>query len=364
MKKSIRTAAFGILLIMGSLVCAQEQAADEAELASAPVTEMQASADSGDAAVSANTDNCYIFITSSPLGASVWLDGVSLNRRTPVVLKGLPAGRHKLLLRKNGFIDRETVLNTDGSGQFEFRLVSFDEALKFRGQRSLDGIRLALPLFIGASAVFTAREIIWPHESSLPVEPEIIASAAVSGGLLAWDLVLESRKKSYVAALAETAAAPDSREEQAGEALAAARAVMAEGNFESALEAFNTIVSSYEGTRCAGIALYESARLSFILGDREKAEADYLRLIDTCPLPEIYDRAIKGLSDCRLAGADIQGALELLNALSYCGDCYTPEEIGLFRESMLRGEKTTQEPAPPLPAATQNAAPDQTGAPF
>jgi len=334
--------------------------AQQAESLTAESAAPDSSSSNSKTAVSYN-----VFISGTPLGAAIYLDGTKLDKRTPVFIRGLPAGRHELLLRKDGYVDRSESFELAGNSVFEPRLVSFREALNFRNQRSLDGIRLALPLFIGTSAVLAAREIVWPHQSDLPVEPELLADAAVSGGLLIWGAVLEVQKSRYVLSLSETPAPPLHEEEEAEKELASARATMSEGNFEDALAIFDGLSRSYPETRSAAFALYESARLSFILGGRQRAEMTYLRLIDDYPLPEIYDRAVKGLSDCRLASGDPVGAVELLGAMSGCGTGYSPGEIELFRESILKDQNMpaksaapqdqTAAPTPPAAAPSQAA---------
>jgi hypothetical protein len=46
-----------------------------------------------------------LFLTSSPLRATVFLDGTPLPALTPLLLRDVPVGPHTLLVRKAGYVD-------------------------------------------------------------------------------------------------------------------------------------------------------------------------------------------------------------------------------------------------------------------
>jgi hypothetical protein len=318
-----------------------------------------------------------LFVSSEPLGAVVYLDGARQARPTPLLLRDLGAGKHRLRLEKEGYIARELLVSTPEAKAVGCGLVPAQAMAHFEGvgtllvagrpvgpadgslclepgsftlrpgegglevtpvfgqQRLLDGIRLALPLFLCLSGVLTVREIVWPRESGLVIAPELAASSLIGGGLIGWDIALEAKKREFLEDYKVSAQGPESLALAVKARFDEASRLMIEGDFESALSRFEALAAEHPDSPFAARALFESARLRYLTGDREGAAAAFGEVIEDYPEPELYDRSVKGLADCRLAKGDLAGALAELELLTYLGPGPTREEIGQYRQAIL-----------------------------
>lgn len=313
----------------------------------------------------------HLYVVTSPFGARITLDGALLDRPSPLLLRGLPPGAHRLHVEKPGFYPADLEFSLPGETLVRVELlprtalvyvegpepegavdpgvarrVSAPSSLLgvgskgsslgplFPAQGLLDGVNFALPLFLGLTGVLTLREIYSPRDSSLIISPELAASALIGGGLLGWDIGLRVKKSRYLAAASEVPAswkdlalAAELRFEAAGAALRGA-------NFDEALARFEELARDYPESSIAPKSLFESARILFLKGDAEGAKAAYRRVLDDYPLPELHDRAAKGLADCLLAAGDREGALRELEELTYDGYGLTREEMDLYLQTL------------------------------
>jgi hypothetical protein len=319
----------------------------------------------------------FLFVSSDPLGAAVYLDGVRLEKPTPLLVRDIKSGKHRLRLEKEGFLSRDILIATpqdktigcdlspaqpilhfegegavrvagrsaepaDGSIRFQAGSLSLKPASDgidvtpvFGQQRLLDGIRFALPLFLGLTGVLTVREIAWPRESGLVLAPELAVSSLIGGGLLGWDIALVAKKQKFLKDYKVHVEGPESLAAAAKTKFDAASASMIQGNFEAALSQFEALAADYPDNPLAPRALFESARLKYITGDKGGSAEVFSQIVEDYPVPELYDRAIKGLADCLIAKGDLAGALAELDLLTYLGPGLTREEMDSYRESIL-----------------------------
>lgn len=325
----------------------------------------------------------FLFVSSEPMGAKAYLDGVLQARRTPMLLRGLAEGRHAIRLEKEGYIAREAEVELPKDGELELELspeeirIHFDgePGLRFAGkeerpadgsiglkegalslrpkaegielapifgeQALLDGIRFSLPLFLGLSGALTAREIVWPRESPFVIAPELAISGLVSAGLLAWDIALEIKKKKFLEGYEPRMEGPESLELSARYCFDRASETMVRGDFKAALEQFEALRRDFPESGLAAQALFEGARLRYLLGDREGAAAAFRAVVEDYPLPELYDRAAKALADTLLAAGDAEGARRSLDLLTYYGGYFSRGEIeASLREATGSGPRS------------------------
>lgn len=318
----------------------------------------------------------FLFISSAPYGAAVLIDGALQTKKTPLLARGLKEGEHRVEFVKEGYLTREVkvelpselsldmalsplepVLHIDGegavrvagrkaeeadggivirAGAFAVRPAAdgIDVVPVFGGQKVLDGVAFALPLFLGLSGVLTVREILWPRESPFPIAPELAASSLISGGLAAWDIALEVEKKKFLESYELKGKSADSLAVVAKIKFENASETMIRGDFESALAQFGAIAAEYPESPLASRALFEGARLQYITGDKAGAAAAYHRIVDDYPELELYDRALKGLADCLAAQGDLGGATAALDLMTFRGPGYSRDEIESYRRGL------------------------------
>ena len=320
----------------------------------------------------------YLFVESDPLGAKLFLDGKELGHPSPILLRDLAPGEHRIRFEKEGWYAKDVVFefpeadplivslvprapliyletavvskggiddsSAGGRAASTIRLSSsplelgagregMEIAPVFPRQKILDGVTFSLPLFLALTGVLTVREIYAPRSSAFAISPELAASALIGAGLLGWDIDLQIRRFHFLEGKTP------SKESWRDLSLAArlrfdtASETLRGGDFESALSQFTALADEYPDDPIMPRALYETARLLFLRGDAGGAEKDFRALAEDYPMPELYDRAVKGLADCLLARGDKAGALEQLDHLTYNGSGLSREDIELYRQS-------------------------------
>ncbi|GAG22272.1 unnamed protein product, partial [marine sediment metagenome] len=168
--------------------------------------------------------NSLLFITSSPMGASVILDGNLLIEQTPLLLKTLAAGKHRLKISKEGF--KEHTLKLDiaageiASLNIEFergyfspsfteeknivihktnedtgeRLFNIQEGTynirrkkdileikpQFPQQGLINALNLSIPITLSFSALLAVKDILYPKDQILKFSAATISSFSVN----------------------------------------------------------------------------------------------------------------------------------------------------------------------------------------
>jgi len=318
-------------------------------------------------------DTNYLFIVSEPMGAKVSLDGKALDRPSPLLLRDIGPGPHLLRFEKEGWYSQEIKTSLPGTEALQVTLVPKEPLVYVDGQDAssatasppadqvirlpasgatlvpargglrvspifprqglLDGVNFSLPLFLGLTAVLTVREIYSPRDSNFIISPELAASALIGGGLLAWNIDLQIRRFRFLADHRPRGASMKSLSLEAKLRFDAANQALLGGDFDAALARFRELIQDYPDATIMPKALFETGRILFIKADIKGAEAAFREVAEDYPLPELHDRARKGLADCLVALGDKEGALEQLGLLTYNGAGLTREEVELYRRS-------------------------------
>ncbi|MBV8151015.1 MAG: PEGA domain-containing protein, partial [Candidatus Eremiobacteraeota bacterium] len=71
------------------------------------------------AAAAPATENAAIYVVTLPAGADIWVDGAYVGR-TPVLVDGLPGGRHMITAAKTGWDSHEVDVKVGGALPFQF----------------------------------------------------------------------------------------------------------------------------------------------------------------------------------------------------------------------------------------------------
>ncbi|MBN1242069.1 MAG: tetratricopeptide repeat protein [Spirochaetales bacterium] len=304
-----------------------------------------------------------VFIAAEPLGGAVYVDGVRMEKSSPLLLRDFPEGAAAVRIEKEGYHPAEALIPAEGdavlalvlvparvelglpssggdgtslllpSGTYRFATgpAGLEVAAVYPRQRVLDGVRFALPAVGAVGAALAAREILAPREGDYLVSAELVAALGIGAGLLAWDLVLEFDRLDFLADFrAETAlGSPDGTDALA--ALQVADRALGRGDFGEALGRYEAFVEAFPDTRLSIQARLEIAGIRYLLGDLELAAELYRELTDEYPWPGLYDRAVKGRSDCALALGDPAEALGILELMSYSGGGLEREDVEIHR---------------------------------
>ncbi|MBI4081289.1 MAG: PEGA domain-containing protein [Candidatus Lambdaproteobacteria bacterium] len=91
-----------------------------------------------------------LFVTSEPGEAEIELDGIALPQKTPALLERVPVGDHSLVVRKEGYVGRQTVKVVPGGiARVELKLEPLPAVLNissqpFNARVSIDGADVGL----------------------------------------------------------------------------------------------------------------------------------------------------------------------------------------------------------------------------
>lgn len=314
-----------------------------------------------------------IFLNSDPIGAEVSAPGGRVLGRTPLVLSPSEAGwevgkTYPLRIRKTGYMDADVHVSVSGDGPSRHlvplsallasvRMGDYAEDVGYRleygaldlysredrglrvpairrrypRQGLLDGVRVALPFFLGVSALLAVSDITSPRDSGLLVSWELAGSTLVSAGLFGADLWLSRDRRRFLAAEDPARVEWVATRSGAVGALAEARGLLDAGSPGAAAAVLERLIEGYPDSVLAPEATYLLGRLALSEGDAARA-ADLLgRVVRDLPAAEVYDKACKGLADARALQGDIPGALEALDRMAFLDPSYPPRVIELYR---------------------------------
>ncbi len=320
-------------------------------------------------------DGSYLYLVTTPMGATVYLNGEALASPSPLLLRNMPTGSYLVRVEKDGWYDQSARIELPAERTKEFDLVPREPLAHMEGyrtpagenpdaratgsatirfssdalifepgeegivvapvfpkQRLLDGVKMSLPLFLALTGVLTAREIYSPRDSDLVLAPELIASSLMGSGLFVWNVLLESERARFLRDHRIREASWEGLSLSARLRFEAAEEALAGGNFEVALSRFSELVDDYPDDPVMPRALFEIGRILIIKDDIAAAAEVYRTIAERYPLPDLHDRARKALADCLAEEGNLEGALEQLKLLSFNGSGLTREEVQLYRD--------------------------------
>lgn len=318
-----------------------------------------------------------LFVVSSPLRATVFLDGLPLSKETPVLVRDLPAGRHSVLLHKDGYgqVRIDLQLAAGETRTVSAALSPIDVAFVVRdaaevvvggavesaaapiglpqgtyavgregarimirpvypGARALSALDLLAPvaaLFGGLSA---AQDVAFGRGSAWLFSPLTITSFALAAGALGLDVALRVDRSRWQASFRHGVGQATPAETEA-ELQARAERDLEEGRLDDAVSSLLRHVELYPESSLAPASLYQIGKIQQIQGEVSLAAATFRLLVASYPMPELHDKASKSLADVLLARMDFAGAILALDAMVMLDPLYTEEEIQAYRAQII-----------------------------
>jgi len=313
-----------------------------------------------------------LFLVTRPSGADVVWDGRTLEKKTPVLLRDITAGSHRLEVMRSGYASRVERIDMTGSevrvvklaladGTFEIGFPS-DGRIAIRGegleaedrvlrlpegrygfsrnggalriepvfprQRLIDALHLTTPILFGFAGLLTLDAIIDPPGSSRPFPPAAVVTQALSVAMLGVELALNVQKRRYLSELSYRLdeATPDAA------VLAEADEALRVGELSRALQALGRIGPEQPAFPDA---LYKTSAVHALAGDYEAALQGFDRIATDYPLPHLYDRAQKNAADILLRFDRFEESLLRLEAMVMADPLYTREEIDSYKAELL-----------------------------
>jgi tetratricopeptide (TPR) repeat protein len=326
-----------------------------------------------------------LFLTTRPINADVLLDGQPLEEQTPLLLRELDSGRHELEIRKEGYTTALKILEVGPeeivSLEIDLESLTFapvfleEKTLTIRGEEQeagatvyrlpegsysfrrdagklhiepvfpqdgwIRGLNLAIPLSAAFTVLLTLHDVFYPKRAALQfsedfsLSPASLTAYGLTFTLIGFDIALYSRRNKAREALRYTAV-PQSRTLQAAEEhYRRAENLLALGQLEEALRFYKAVLEGYGDSPLFPYALFKIARIHFLTGEDSLAAIEFTMIADHYPLPDLYDKARRGLADILLRRGAYQEAIDQLRNMVFADPLYGREEVGLLEAEIL-----------------------------
>lgn len=317
-----------------------------------------------------------LYVCGDPLGARVLVDGSPLERPTPVLVRSLQPGSHRVQLQLSGYRDEVVDVLLDAGaaaivsptlrrvgfaagfpgeaslliggeehpaagrawsfapGSYSFsRRADGRLAVKpsFRHQRLADALAIAIPVFLGFATYLTADAVINPPDSGWAVPPAVITTHAVTTAMIGVEVWLQVKKQRFLESFAmETRTENDPAFEQ--QTYDEGTRLLQLGSVAEARAAFGRIEP---GGRLYPHALYKITSIHVTSGAHQQALEGFDRIAAEYPLPDLYDRSLKGAADVLLLLGRFSESLDRLAAMTFADRMYSREEIDAYACEIL-----------------------------
>ncbi|UCF98846.1 MAG: PEGA domain-containing protein [Spirochaetaceae bacterium] len=322
-----------------------------------------------------------LFLTTDPINADVLLDGEPLEEQTPLLLRVLEAGRHDLEVRKQGYRTerreieiaageiRTVVIELaslsfspvlpeeqrviiygaeEGDGDILYQLpegnYSFTRekgALRiepiFPQDGWIRGLNMAIPLSLGFSTVLCLHDIFYPKRAALEfsenfsLSPASLSAIGLSLTLISFDIVLYAGRAKAKSAFTYAATPREQALHSAKEYYDRAENLLSLGQLEEALRFYTRVLEGYKDSPLYPNALFKTARIHFLTGEDSLATIEFNLIADHYPLPDLFDKAQRGLADILLRRGAYRESIEQLQHMVLADPLYSEEEIELLK---------------------------------
>lgn len=324
------------------------------------------------------------FVDTDPIGARFTVDGELSPAVTPVLLRGLKAGPHRIVLWKDGatttvkdftvpaegvatvevtltpaatrlaFPQADTVVDaqgaTDAEGrQFQMPTGSYTLTVQegavhirpvFPDQGLLDAAGWGLGV-LSIGFLGSAGSDLWHGFTGWSNHPTMITASLLAAALLdlPWYLALQGRKDRFDKESATRSTVLPEFPRRAGPLLADAEAALQAGSLTEAEQLLTRITAEAPESREVGQAWYQLARLHTVTGRRALAIGEYRLVAEVYPLPSTYDRARKALADLLEADGRPADALDQLDQMVLADGFFDPADIDAQRTRLTAAQE-------------------------
>ena len=327
----------------------------------------------------------YLFLSTNPINADVLLNGEPLDEKTPLLLRDLAAGKHSLEIRKPGYttVRREIELTSGDIETVEIELASLyfspllpeEEGLTIYGTEEeggetlyqlpqgsysfkrdeeglhidpvfpqdgwIRGLNLAAPLSLAFSVVLTLHDVFYPKRASVRItehfslSPATLSAYGLTLTLISFDIALYSRRSRAKKTFTYSAIPREQALHYGKEYYERAENLLALGQLEEALSFYTRVLEGYPDSPLYPHALFKIARIHFLTGEDSLAAIEFDLIADHYPLPDLYDKAQRGLADILQRQNAYRESIEQLQAMVFADPLYAEEDIELLKAEIL-----------------------------
>ena len=326
-----------------------------------------------------------LFLSTNPINADVLLDGQPLEEQTPLLLRDLDPGPRKLEIRKPGYRTerREIELAAGEIQSLEIDLASMtfapvlpeEQTVVIGGEQReagdtvyqlpegsysfnreggelqieplfpqdgwIRGLNLAVPLSFAFSTVLTLHDIFYPKRAAVQLtedfslSPVTLSAYGITVTLISFDIALYLRRGKARKAFAYDSTPPEQALHSARQCYERAENLLALGQLEEALRFYTRVLEGYKDSPLYPYALFKTARLHFLTGEDSLATIELNLIADHYPLPDLFDKAQRGLADILHRQGMYQQSLDQLHRMVLADPLYSAEEIELLEAEIL-----------------------------
>jgi tetratricopeptide (TPR) repeat protein len=284
-----------------------------------------------------------LFLSTSPIRAYVSIDGTPLSEETPLIFKDLIPGEHHIVIRKHGLKRHD--LNIDiKPGEIRAIHIELEKADApnyskegqiyidpvFPKQKTLNAMRIAVPIFIAVSGFLTLNDIVYPKETGLFFSPITITSYAATAGVIGIKVALKRNKKRFEESFHPKPNVIQNSTNDAEECFKKGQEMLTQDRFPEAIDYYIVVIEEYKDSIYFPYALYKIAKIHFITGEYTLAATEFNLIAHEYPLPDLYDRSLKSLSDLYLEQGLYKQSIECLENMVLIDPLYTKEEIDQY----------------------------------
>jgi len=320
-----------------------------------------------------------LFVNSSPLGADVVMDGRDLGGRTPLLLRDMEPGPHRLELRKQGFQARsldlelasgkaqvvavdlpeqgistgfpaegEIVLDGNAAaardrvfyfGQGGFSIVREQGVVHvdplYPQQRLIDALNITIPIMLVFAGLLTVDAVANPPATDWPVPPAVLASHGITLSMIGLDIGLNLHKRRQARSYSWTARSAEGNQQVARNLYTEAEQRREIGELDEALERYAKLMRSQPDSPLVPMSLYRIGSIQYLRGENTEAVKSFESLVRDYPVAELYDRCQKNLADLMLLAKQFEASLGHLDDMVFVDPLYSREEIAFYRHGVL-----------------------------
>jgi hypothetical protein len=325
----------------------------------------------------AHSQNTLLFISTSPLDADVIIDGSPQLKGSPILVRTLPPGEHRLDIRgvvplggpvtitldrgeirslHFDYINNLLITDYSTSSVLGVEKMVEDEATgsrityrvqdaggipivneEFPKQKSIDMLNIAVPVFAVISGLLTINDVAYSKESGLFFSPVTITAYCATAGLLGYRIALGRQKRKYTDTLNVKPEEMMNAHQQAQELYGRAQVMLSEDDLSQALLHYTEILENHGETIYMPHALYKIARIHQIEEEYTIAAREFELILEGYPLADLYDKSLKALAELYAAQGQYCKSLRYLDRMIFADPLFNRYEIESYRNELEKG---------------------------
>ncbi len=322
-----------------------------------------------------DTDQASLFLSTSPIRAKVAIDGSLLGETTPVFIRTILPGKHRITIVKRDFAAYTQEMDFS---QGEIKTMHIDlekqffdtsfpsEQIAFRGNEGLesaeayrlphgryayhvengdlhvtpvfpeDGLltamNISIPVCVAVSALLTVNDLLFPPDSGLPLSPTTFSAYGITAGVIGVDVALHLKKRRYIENAQKKIQSIRLGYHLAREYYEKGREMLSRNRMIEALDHYTWIIQNSRESLYFPYSLYQIAKIHAIQGESKLALQEFKLIIDQFPLSDLYDKSLKAIADLHYANGDYNRSLEHLDLMIFLDPLYSREEIEQYKK--------------------------------